>query len=122
MGDYDPQSTRLLTFFDAIGDFASGRDTPRDYLERSIATIEARERDVKAFVVMDLDRSRAAADASTERYKAGQPLSLIDGMPMGIKDLYDTADMPTQLNSPLFEGMQPEFDAASVYALKQGSA
>ena len=122
MGDYDPQSTRLLTFFDAVGDFESGRDTPRDYLERSIATIEARERDVKAFVVMDLDRSRAAADASTERYKAGQPLSLIDGMPMGIKDLYDTADMPTQLNSPLFEGMQPEFDAASVYALKQGGA
>ena len=120
--EYDPQTTRLLSFHDHVEDFRAGKDTPRDYLERCIDTIEAREPDVKAFVVMDLDGARAAADASTARYKEGRPLSLVDGMPMGIKDLYDTADMPTQLNSALFEGMQPDFDAASVWALKQGGA
>jgi Asp-tRNA(Asn)/Glu-tRNA(Gln) amidotransferase A subunit family amidase len=122
MSTYNPVTTRLLSFHDAVDDFISGKDTPRDYLERCIATIEDREPDVKAFVVMDLDAARAAADASTARYKSGTPLSLIDGMPMGIKDLYDTADLPTQMNSKLFEGLQPDFDAASVYALKQGGA
>ncbi len=119
---YDPNSTRLLSFYDAVAKFQSGKDSPREYLERSIANIDAREADIKAFAAMDLNAARNAADASTKRYKSGSVLSLIDGMPIGIKDLYDTADLPTQLNSPLFEGMQPNFDAACVYALKRGGA
>jgi Asp-tRNA(Asn)/Glu-tRNA(Gln) amidotransferase A subunit family amidase len=115
-------SLTLPSFSEVLPAFHGGRDTPRDYLERCIATIEAREPQVHAFSTLALDRARAAADASTERYRRGQPLSTVDGCPVGIKDIMDTADMPTQMGSPAFAGWQPAWDAACVQALRGGGA
>ncbi len=112
----------LRTFHDVVPAFRDGKDNPRAYLERCLETIAAREEGVKAFVVLNAEGARAAADASTKRYRAGQPLSPIDGMPIGIKDLYETHDMPTQMGSPLFKGYQTKRDCASVYALREGGA
>jgi Asp-tRNA(Asn)/Glu-tRNA(Gln) amidotransferase A subunit family amidase len=119
---YDLNSTRLLSFHDARERFADGSDTPRDYLQRCIATIEALEPHVAAFVCTNLDGARAAAQASTERYANGTPLSVVDGLPIGIKDLYETADMPTQMNSPVYAGWESRRDAACVYALRRSGA
>ena len=58
--------------------------------------------------------ARLAASAAAERWRAGKPLSAIDGMPVGVKDMIDTADMVTGMGSPLFDGYRPRFDAASV--------
>lgn len=119
---YDPRTVELRTFHDAVPGFLDGSDTPRDYLERCLETIEAREPEVKAFVVTNIEGAREAADRSTERYREGRPLSLVDGMPVCIKDLYETVDMPTQMNSPVYEGWQSNRDAAHVYALRKGGA
>ena len=100
----------------------AGTFTPRELLERCIERIEARESEVKAFVVMNLEAARAAADASTARYRAGKPLSSVDGCPVGIKDIMDTRDFPTQMGSPAFKDWQPQFDAACVQSLRQGGA
>ncbi|MHA1108774.1 MAG: amidase [Alphaproteobacteria bacterium] len=120
--EYDPKTVKLLSFHDAIAKFLDGSDTPRAYLERCIETIEAREPEVKAFVATNLDGARAASDASTARYADGKPLSLVDGMPVCIKDLYETIDMPTQMNSPVYAGWESNRDAAHVYALRRGGA
>ena len=80
---YDPNTFKGLTFHDATPQFASGKDTPRDYLERCLDTIAAREPVVKAFVVLNEKNARAAADASAARWKAGTPLSAMDGMQIG---------------------------------------
>jgi Asp-tRNA(Asn)/Glu-tRNA(Gln) amidotransferase A subunit family amidase len=56
------------------------------------------------------------------RWRAGQPLSVIDGMPIGIKDIIETIDMPTQNGSALFAGFASERDAASVAALREAGA
>ncbi|MEE8303523.1 MAG: amidase [Candidatus Tectomicrobia bacterium] len=120
--EYDPRTTPLLSFHDAIPQFLDGSDTPRAYLERCLDTIEAREPEVKAFVCMNLEAARAAADASCKRYQDARPLSLVDGMPFGVKDLYETVDMPTQMNSPVYDGWQGIRDSAHVYALRQGGA
>jgi Asp-tRNA(Asn)/Glu-tRNA(Gln) amidotransferase A subunit family amidase len=119
---YDPKTFRPLTFHDAVPGFVEGNGDPRAYLERCIETIEAREPSVRAFVVLNLEGARKAADASAARYRAGKPLSPIDGMPIGIKDLYETADMPTQMGSPLFKGWQSTRDSAAVYALRRSGA
>ena len=66
--------------------------------------------------------ARKAADASTRRYKAGRPLSPIDGCPVAVKDIIATADMPTQMNSPIYKGWRPKADAACVAALRQAGA
>lgn len=84
--------------------------------------IEAREPEVEAFEYLDLAGARRAADASTARYANGTPLSSIDGLPVGIKDIIETADMPTGMGSPLFAGYRGGRDAASVVALREAGA
>ena len=119
---YDPRNPALRTFHDAIPAFLDGTGTPRDYLERCLEAIEEREPDVKAFVTTNIEGAREAADRSSDRYRRNRPLSAVDGMPVCIKDLYETVDMPTQMNSPVYEGWQSIRDAAHVYALRTGGA
>ena len=122
MTAYDPKTVELRTFHDAIPAFRDGSDTPRDYLERCLETISEREPEVKAFVVTNIEGARQAADESSERYKANRPLSLVDGMPVCIKDLYETADMPTQMNSPVYEGWEVAPRRRARLRLAQGGA
>lgn len=119
---YDPHEFKPLTFSDAVPAFLSGEDTPRAYLERCLETISAREPVVKAWVTLNEDGARKAADAASDRYRSGRPLSPIDGMPVGIKDLFMTRDMPTKMGSPLFENNFPKQDTASVQALRAAGA
>jgi Asp-tRNA(Asn)/Glu-tRNA(Gln) amidotransferase A subunit family amidase len=121
-GSYDPATHRMLSFHDCRARFADGTDAPRAYLERCIERIEALEPAVMAFAFLNLDRARQAADESGARYRAGKPLSPVDGMPVGIKDLIETYDMPTEFGSELFRSYQPMTDAATVRALRQGGA
>ncbi len=102
--------------------FASGAQTPRQFLEQSLSLLEQWEPRIGAFVVTNLPAARAAADRSTARWRDGKPLSPLDGMPVGIKDIIETVDMPTEMGSPLFAGWRSEKDAASVRALRDAGA
>ena len=113
---------KVRPFHAATASFADGTDTPRDYLERCIAVIDAHEGTIGAFVATNLDGARAAADEATARWKAGNPLSPIDGMPIGVKDVMETADMVTEQGSPLFEGWKMGRDCAAVVALREAGA
>jgi Asp-tRNA(Asn)/Glu-tRNA(Gln) amidotransferase A subunit family amidase len=116
------QKPAMRPFVSATARFAAGKDTPRAFLDRCLAELAAREPKVGAFVTLDLAGARAAADRSTERWRAGAPLSPIDGMPVGIKDIIETVDMPTEMGSPLFAGWRSQKDAACVAALRQAGA
>jgi Asp-tRNA(Asn)/Glu-tRNA(Gln) amidotransferase A subunit family amidase len=102
--------------------FPAGRDTPRDFLERCLAALDAWEPKVGAFVNLNLAEARAAADRSSARWRDNRILSAIDGMPIGIKDIIETIDMPTENGSPLFAGFRSERDGASVAALREAGA
>src|SRR6187549_1797245 len=114
---YDPREFKALTFHDATTQFREGRDTPRAYLERCLATVAARDPVVKAFVTRNDEDARAAADASTARWKEGRPLSPIDGTPIAIKDLLETKDMPTDFGCAAYKGNMTRRDNAAVWAL-----
>ncbi len=107
----DAMKPRMQPFLPATADFVSGKDSPRQFLERCIAEIDAWEPKIGAFVTLNLAGARTAADRSTERWRAGKPLSPIDGMPIGIKDIIETIDMPTENGSPLFAGFRGNRDA-----------
>ncbi|MPZ47482.1 MAG: amidase [Betaproteobacteria bacterium] len=64
----------------------------------------------------------SAAEGSSARWRDGRPLSPIDGMPVAIKDIIETADMPTGQGSLLFEGHKSRRDSASVHALREAGA
>lgn len=112
----------IVSFARAVADFKRGRQTPRDVLEQCLSNIDAYEPRVKAFVTLNVKAARKAADESAKRYKAGKPLSMVDGCPIGVKDIMATQDMPTQMNSPVFKGWQSGQDAACVQALRHGGA
>ena len=116
------RNPNVVSFSAMIPDFVAGRGTPREFLERRLDVIHARERTVKAFVTLNIAAARKAADASSRRYKGGKPLSPVDGLPIAIKDIIATADAPTQMNSPAFKGWRSGQDAACVAALRKGGA
>ena len=119
---YSPRSFRALTWHDGVAAMRDGTDTPRAYLERCLETIAAREPVVRAFTAMNEAGARGAADASTARWRAGRPLSPIDGMPVAIKDLLETRDMPTEMGAEAFRGNFPKRDNAAVRALREAGA
>ncbi len=120
--DYDLTNTPLRTFLDHRQGFGDGNDSPRAYLEDCISRIVDLDGGVKAFVALNLSGAREAADAATGRYRAGAPISAVDGMPIGIKDIIETRDMPTQMGSPIYDGWHSHRDAASVRALREAGA
>jgi len=119
---YDPREFKALSFHDVVSRFRDGTDNPRAYLERCLETIAAREPVVKAFAAMNATGAREAADASTKRWKSGQPLSPIDGMPIAIKDLLETKNMPTEMGCAALKGNFPKRDNAAVWALRDAGA
>jgi Asp-tRNA(Asn)/Glu-tRNA(Gln) amidotransferase A subunit family amidase len=117
-----PGMPAMRSYLAATRNFASGKETPVQFFEQSLALFEQWEPRIGAFVCTNLPAARAAAEASAKRWKAGTPLSPIDGMPVGIKDIFETIDMPTEMGSPLFTGWRSEKDAAGVRALREAGA
>src|SRR5579862_2816709 len=119
-----PDQTKpvMRPYLAATQNFASGKETPREFLEQSLALLEQWEPRIGAFVCTNVPAARAAADRATARWHAGKPLSAIDGMPVGIKDIIETVDMPTEMGSPLFSGWRSAKDAACVRALRDAGA
>lgn len=119
---YHPATANLLCYAASVPVFLDGGDTPRAYLERCLETIEEREPEVRAFVRLNVDNARKAADAATVRYRDGRPLSAVDGMPVAVKDVHDTEDMPMEAGSRVLEGNRSGWDGAAVHWLRKGGA
>jgi Asp-tRNA(Asn)/Glu-tRNA(Gln) amidotransferase A subunit family amidase len=113
---------RMRPFHRARHMFTVGRDSPSALLENCLAAIAELEPEIGAFVHRNEEAARAAAALSTQRWRDGKALSLIDGMPVGIKDIVETIDMPTEMGSPLYKGWRSGRDAATVAALREAGA
>ena len=93
---------------------SAGEVTPRDVLDGCLSAIERLDPGIGAFVRLATDNARRAADAATERWRGGRPLSPIDGMPVAVKDIIETIDMPTGQGSPLWEGTTTRRDSTGL--------
>lgn len=122
MPAYNPDNFRGLKFHDHVAAFMDGSDNPRAYLDRCLAVVGERGPTVQAFASLNEAAAIAASDASAERWRAGRPLSPIDGMPVGVKDLLETKDMPTEMNCAGLKGNFPKRDNAAVSALRHAGA
>ncbi len=111
-----------LTAVEAQRLLQSGAVSAVDYARACLARIAEREPVVQAWVHMDPDNVLAQARALDERKKSGRPIGPLHGLPVGLKDIIDTADQPTQNGSPIYTGYQPEKDATCVAALRAAGA
>ena len=101
---FDPGDA-MLSALSLIREIEAGTATPATVLDRCKAAIEAREDVVGAFEHLDLDQARA---------RAGRVQGPLRGLPVGVKDIIDTAAMPTGYGSPIYAHHRPAADAAIV--------
>ncbi|HEX6112297.1 MAG TPA: amidase [Geminicoccaceae bacterium] len=94
-----------------------------DELTRAcLARIEAREPEVEAWAFLDPEHALRQARAADEWRKRGRPLGPLHGLPVGVKDIIDTADMPTENGTVLHAGRRPRQDATLVSLLRAAGA
>ena len=86
------------------------------------ARIEARENEVGAWVRLDPSHARAQADALDTSRREGRALGPLHGLPIGVKDIFDTADYPTESGSCVHAGRQPADDCTVVARLREAGA
>jgi Asp-tRNA(Asn)/Glu-tRNA(Gln) amidotransferase A subunit family amidase len=122
MNDLSMRSHKLRGYVSHGADLRSGKLSPKTYLEETLTKITQLDKSIGAFVIVNRDGARQAADDSAKRWANGKPLSPIDGMPIAIKDIIETADMPTGQGSPMWEGADWKRDSASVHALREAGA
>jgi Asp-tRNA(Asn)/Glu-tRNA(Gln) amidotransferase A subunit family amidase len=103
-------------------EIASGRLSSVDLVNDCLRRIAIREPAIGAWAHLDADFALAHADAADAARAAGQPLGLLHGIPVGIKDIIDTEDLPTEHGSPAFAGRRPQRDAEVVRRLKAAGA
>jgi len=101
---------------------AEGRVSSEDIVRACLEHIDAVEDEVRAWAFLDPDLALTQARDSDARRAAGEALGPLDGVPVGVKDIFDTRDMPTENGSVLHAGRRPEADAAVVAQLRAAGA
>ena len=91
-------------------------------IEACLARIRDVDPKVEAWTFLDPELARAQARAADEFRLSGQPIGPLHGVPVGIKDIIDTADMPTENGSVLHAGRTPSRDAAVIQRLREAGA
>ncbi len=111
-------SLLTLTATQAREKMVRGELTAEAYVGACLDAIAAREREIEAWVVCDPQHALAQARALDKARAAGKTPGPLFGLPVGIKDIIDTADMPTQNGCALYEGHQPDKDAFCVAQIR----
>lgn len=107
----------------ALGrEIGAGRINPIDLVEAHLDAISAHPLADRIYARLTPARARAEAMGATSRQRAGQRRSLLDGVPLSWKDLFDTADIATEAGSALLRNRVPRRDAEVLaVATAQGS-
>lgn len=112
----DFSATQLIQQLTA-GDVTSAELT-RTYLDR----IEKLDPKVKAFLRVDPSAALAQAEQIDARRRSGKPVGLLAGLPVAVKDVLCTQDVPTTCGSRILENFRPPYDATAIAKLKAADA
>ena len=109
-----------LSVTDAARLIREGVVSSEQYVGACLARVDEVDKDVQAWAFLDREYALEQARAADRWRGEGNPLGALHGVPVGIKDIIDTADMPTENGSVLHAGRTPSHDA-SVVALLRGA-
>ncbi|MDE2900199.1 MAG: amidase [Chloroflexota bacterium] len=116
------QQPHELTAAQAATAIREGRLSPVELVEALLARIDAYEPALKAWVTVDRDGARAAAEASAAELERSGPRGPMHGVPVGLKDIFYTGGLLTTAGSPLMADFVPEHDAHSVAKFREAGA
>jgi len=108
-------SLNQISASDAAAAIAAGKLTSEALVTACLDHIGKREGDIQAWAYVDHDR---ALEQARQRDREA-PKSRLHGIPIGVKDVIDTCDMPTEYGSPIYRGHRPACDAACVAQVRE---
>src|SRR5438034_1236562 len=111
-----------LSATDAARVIREGVISSEQYVAACLARVRETDARIEAWAFLDPDFALAQARAADQHRLSGQAIGPLHGVPLGIKDIIDTADMPTENGSPLHAGRTPSRDAAVVTLLRAAGA
>jgi Asp-tRNA(Asn)/Glu-tRNA(Gln) amidotransferase A subunit family amidase len=118
----DLTDLHLLSASEAARLIRDGVISSEQFVEACLARIRQVDGQVQAWSFLDPDHALAQARAADEWRLQGRPTGPLHGVPVGIKDIFDTADMPTENGSVLYAGRTPRRDAAAIAMLRAAGA
>jgi Asp-tRNA(Asn)/Glu-tRNA(Gln) amidotransferase A subunit family amidase len=111
-----------LSLTQAVADIRDGRTSAAELVADCLERIDVLEPTVRAWAFLDREHALRQAEAADTHRQQGKALGPLHGVPVGIKDIFDTGDMPTELGSALWSGRMPRRDAAAVARLRAAGA
>lgn len=111
-----------LTATEAAAEIARGAASAEQYTGACLERIAAIDGEVRAFVHIDAEHALLQARALDRHKSDGGRIGPLHGVPVGIKDIFDTADYPTECGNPQLVGRRPQADAVAVRRLREAGA
>ena len=118
----DLTQLHLLAAREAAQLIRDGAITSEQLVECCLARIDAADGQVQAWAFLDREYALQQARAADELRLSGAPIGPLHGVPIGIKDIFDSADMPTEYGSTIYAGRTPSRDATVVALLRGAGA
>jgi Asp-tRNA(Asn)/Glu-tRNA(Gln) amidotransferase A subunit family amidase len=112
----------LLSASEAARLIRGGMISSEELVEACLARVREVDPRVEAWTFLDPDYALAQARALDELRLSGQAIGPLHGIPVGVKDIFDTADMPTENGSVIHAGRTPSRDATAVSRLRAAGA
>jgi Asp-tRNA(Asn)/Glu-tRNA(Gln) amidotransferase A subunit family amidase len=118
----DASQLNWLSATDAARAIREGAISAEQLTEACLARVRDADREVEAWTYLDPEHALKQARARDQDRRQGQPVGPLHGVPVGVKDIFDTSDMPTEDGSVLHAGRTPEHDATAVALLRAAGA
>ena len=115
-------SLAALSLTEAAAGIREGRLSSTELVGDCLKRIDEVDRDIGAWAFLDREYAMQQAQAADDHRKQGKATGLLHGVPVGIKDIFDTSDMPTEFGSKLWAGRTPRRDAVAVARLRAAGA
>ncbi len=110
------------TLAETIAALRDGTISAEQVVKSCLARIAEVDGDVQAWAFLDPDYARAQARAIDQARSEGTPMGPLHGLPIAVKDIFDTDDMPTEDGTVLHAGRRPDRDSTVVALLREAGA
>lgn len=111
-----------LSALEAAEAIRSGQVSSEELVQSCLERIAEHDDTVQAWAHLDGDYALEQARASDQYRLSGAPIGVLHGVPVGVKDIFDTKDYPTEYGTPLYQGRKVSNDATAVALLRQAGA
>ena len=108
----------LFSATEASGRIRAGELSARDYVRACLDRIDQWDGSINAWSHINSSLALQQAESVDERLRTGEGVGVLAGIPIGVKDIFNTRDLPTQMGSPIWKDFQPGNDARVVHSCR----